>query len=374
MKVHFFSPARSIDPRQTVLEMYRGCGNNSGNMVFVNALASQIDYAEASFGYVVNAAQINDEYDAVVIPAANWINPGMNLQGFYDALKDVRKPCIVAGIGAQSAGYDQKPSIPDGTRRFLDLISQRSALIGTRGDYSSAIMRQLGYDNVVTTGCPSLFWNSSYGLHEIRAPGTPNPQNIVFQGTRHNIPNHDFYKSGYHARQRAAFQHAMEHNYHYVIQSELEEIYFALGRRNNAQVNQEIDEKLTQYYGRAMEDGLEDYLRNRMVFFTDLDAWRSYLAERDFVLTTRIHGSIMAMQSGTPALLLWHDARTREIADYAGLPCMPFDEFDFEADLADVARLADYDRARERYPANAARYVDYLEANGLPHRFAVTVA
>ena len=60
--------------------------------------------------------------------------------------------------------------------------------------------------------------------------------------------------------------------------------------------------------------------QNRVRFFLDPKTWFAHLANYDFSFGTRIHGNIAALLAGTPALLLAHDSRTLELADYHEIP------------------------------------------------------
>ena len=55
---------------------------------------------------------------------------------------------------------------------------------------------------------------------------------------------------------------------------------------------------------------------DRVRFFLDPKTWFDHLAQYDFSFGTRIHGNIAALLAGTPALLLAHDSRTLELAEY----------------------------------------------------------
>jgi hypothetical protein len=70
---------------------------------------------------------------------------------------------------------------------------------------------------------------------------------------------------------------------------------------------------------------LEHVHRGRMPFasyrwFQHPDAWRSFASRFDFYLGDRLHGGVVALQTGVPALMMAEDQRVTEIADFFGIP------------------------------------------------------
>jgi polysaccharide pyruvyl transferase WcaK-like protein len=104
-----------------------------------------------------------------------------------------------------------------------------------------------------------------------------------------------------------------------------------------------------------------------MHFFYNLEEWINFLRAKSLVVSTRIHGSIMALHAGVPSMLLWHDSRTQEIADHAALPSMPFSEFDLTQRPEQVQHRIDYDPYRARYPIIYKIYKNFLNSNGVAH-------
>lgn len=368
MRIAFLSVNRQIASSLSAPEAFRASGNNLGNMVFVNALADQIRHENGIFSYKLDAGLINNDYDAVVIPAANWLNPAIDMSGFHNAIKDIRKPCIVIGIGAQSESYEQIPDLPAGSRKFLDFISAKSTMIGARGHYSTKVLHHYGYTSGITTGCPSLYWNCSPYPPRVVVDRSAPPQRIAVQGTRHNIPNLEFFKTGMAAHQRGLIRQARQSNLDYIIQSEFEEFVYAKGDGGGDQAS--IEKRLEAYYEENLAEGLGDYLRHRMHYFYDVALWLNFLKQLDFLVTSRIHGCIMALYAGLPALLVWHDTRTREIAEYAGLPHMSHGEYLKVQGMAQLYDKLDYHDFYYRYSKNYSAYVDFLNANGLDHNMA----
>ncbi|MEA5053099.1 MAG: hypothetical protein VB093_06610, partial [Propionicimonas sp.] len=80
-------------------------------------------------------------------------------------------------------------------------------------------------------------------------------------------------------------------------------------------------------------------------------------------------GTIVALTAGTPAMLFAHDSRTREVAEYHGIPYRPVREkgtWDL-AELYDGVDLTPLNTVRAE---NFDRYLAFIERNDLPHIFA----
>jgi polysaccharide pyruvyl transferase WcaK-like protein len=60
--------------------------------------------------------------------------------------------------------------------------------------------------------------------------------------------------------------------------------------------------------------------------FGDVQAWMDFLRKFDFVIGTRVHGAMLALQAGVPAACIAHDSRTLELCETMGMPARSFAE------------------------------------------------
>jgi hypothetical protein len=101
-----------------------------------------------------------------------------------------------------------------------------------------------------------------------------------------------------------------------------------------------------------------------------LDEWVALNQTKRFCLGTRIHGTVAALVSGTPALLIAHDARTQEMAEKMSIPHVLSSDLDLQAPL-DIGALYDKsspDRFVEGYQAYRDRFLDFFRINRVPVR------
>ena len=98
------------------------------------------------------------------------------------------------------------------------------------------------------------------------------------------------------------------------------------------------------------------------VFF-DVDEWFDFVRGQDLVVGTRLHGVVAALLQGVPAIVLYHDSRTREICELFGVPRLsvaPARGLSLDA----IYDRVDFDELTPRHAALIPRYVDFLERNG----------
>jgi hypothetical protein len=106
--------------------------------------------------------------------------------------------------------------------------------------------------------------------------------------------------------------------------------------------------------------------RHGEVFF-DVASWMSYYRRFDFVIGMRIHGVMLALQAGVPAVCIAHDSRTRELCEFMGVPHVLASKV-----ISGIHRdqLADFwDMDMQSFDANrldlAGKYGKFLNGNGL---------
>lgn len=95
------------DPAGTKFDyLYQAIGLNTGNFMFTNAVFRQIDGELSHIGFSFDPKHINEHFDALVIPAANWINERTDWTWLVDLLEKVDIPVITIGIGLQADSMD----------------------------------------------------------------------------------------------------------------------------------------------------------------------------------------------------------------------------------------------------------------------------
>lgn len=366
MHVHFFSPPRSVDfSKMKGLDALRATGGNTGNLLFINALSRQVTHDSATYSYRLDADKLNQTGGLLVIPAANWLGPHEDLSSWYEALKPIKIPMILVGLGAQSTSFDEIPKLKKGTLDFLSLVSERCVSIGVRGQFTADVMSEYGFNNADVVGCPSLYSLCKKEFPQGRTKLGDVPK-AVLQATRHALHPGVNHGRGILALEREIFRTSFSREIPYIIQSEREELIVKLD-------GAEISEALLSYYGTESTTELKNYIDSMKVFFS-VDEWFNYLNDFDLVCGTRLHGCVAGLLAGTRSLLVTHDARTLEVAQFAGIPHLPIQTFcekklslppeNMLSELYDDANRTDFEN---RYKDNYVNYKNFLERNKIGH-------
>lgn len=303
-------------------------GNNTGNFLFVKALENILSRKYSGHENFANKYSDGD-CDYIAIPAANWISSDSDLSYMVEVLEKYEMPILVVGLGVQLSEGENRPQLKEGTRRFLDIISERSVYISVRGETTHSILHDLGVKNTWITGCPSLI-----GLRN-RCDWLPdnfsvrNLDNVVLQGTRHGFDSSIFEQKKQNLQQLSIYRLAYILKQPMLLQSEHADIFCMLGRCNDSFFSAGGVEYLETVYQDSFKN-VNFYLKNYGLAFWDANQWIDRLASYKALIGTRIHGVISALLSGIPALLLVHDSRTRELAETLNIPYKEMSEFGLE--------------------------------------------
>jgi hypothetical protein len=225
-----------------------------------------------------------------------------------------------------------------------------------RGEYTADALAHHGVKNVTVTGCPSMLWNGK--PLEVTKP-EKEVHNIALSSTRADLYEPVFWDDPSFAVSRMLSRLAYRKDIDYVAQTELADMQIAAGET----VVSLLDNKRREYLERLFEEkdgaAISTYMRKRLKVFFNVESWTSYLAGMDLKIGTRLHGVIASLLAGTPAALVVHDTRTREMARHLRIPC-------FEArDILEAAGKSDLDFQRIYdsidFSEFNARQVDYLD-------------
>lgn len=346
------------DPTETKFEyLYQSIGLNTGNFMFTNAVFRHIDGDLVRVGFAFNPEHINKDFDALVVPAANWINERTDWTWFVDLLEKIEIPIITIGIGLQADSMViDEVRVSESSMRLVKLLSSKSKWISCRGDFTRDWLASVGINNVVTTGCPSIYMkfetqNSQYTYDD----------SVILQGTRYWVSS-DFINSN--NVNRKIYALAGQFNLPMIYQSEAEEIdylvYSDTGKDEHAKLKMTA---LAKLYGFVQDIEMKKYLSDKGRVFFDVDQWSGYVQSSIGVIGTRLHGAIVALNSGRPARLIAHDSRTQEVADFAGIPSLNESELSnvSEEGMKKILNDTDTSKYAEKRKISAVVYRQFLE-------------
>jgi len=296
--------------------------------------------------------------DCIVISAANWMNSYEDFSELADRLESTTLPVVTLGLGAQAEADRSYPKLKKGTLRLLKILSERSAAISVRGEYSAEVLAHYGIHNAMITGCPSALLIG-------RNTAFLNRSSIITDSNSSLHASRNLFDAGT-PFERFLYRQAIGRQMDLVLQAELPDIMAKLGTPPSPKEAPLHHQTLTWAYGTDLETTL-NYLTDKVSFFRDYDAWITYLSTRQFVFGTRLHATIAALIAGTPATLITHDTRTAETALAMHLPTVEARNINLDRPF----RLADYyddeklTRFEQHYPTYWRNFQFFFHLNGL---------
>ncbi|RDG39996.1 polysaccharide pyruvyl transferase family protein [Streptomyces corynorhini] len=341
-------------------------GTNSGNLLFSDAAHKILltDRTEVtSNGLRTDSSakrsqQINEEYDVFVVPLANAFRPTFRpaLDRLSALIEQLTIPVVVLGVGAQAGDdYDTErlQAIEPSVKRFMRAVLERSASVGVRGELTASYLRELGFREVETIGCPSMF------LHGDTFPRPRDP-------------------APFSADSRIAIN----------LSAQANRVGDLVGLARNAHERfplltyyaQNLVDAETLFWGdTSAASGDHDALprrlthpllrENKVRVPLDPRTWLDELSTYDFSYGTRIHGNIAALLAGTPAVVLAHDSRTLELCRYFGIPHRMLAGLPADIHPEELYTQADFGGLLDGHKERFDRFTAFLDKNSLENTF-----
>ena len=348
---------------QATEALYRETGNQ-GNVAFLYAIDEHLGPKLPVVSWAAPPSSVNASGDLGVLPAANQLGRHADFSRLAKRFEAVDIPLVMIGLGAQSDVRFTVPDVPPGTISWLHRIVERAPgatpNLAVCGDFTLRVLRTHGLaDHATVVGCPSLFINPSATLGRDIVARVRRPKRVAV------VAGHQrWHHLG--AIERSLGALVSETNGSYIGQDPLELVMLTRGEAHGM-----TEEDLLACRDYVCPDmSLEDFIRwsrrHGQTFF-DASAWMEHYRRFDFVVGTRVHGVMLALQAGVPALCLAHDSRTLELCQTMRVPHVLARDHRAGLSLKQLVPLFDFDGAA--FDANrrrlCARYVAFLEGNGL---------
>ena len=343
---------------------------NPGDLAYeysvMNALATDASVEFIPTGYYnfrgfpdAKIEEINETCAAFVCPLADVFSDGFIplVRRLTELVRQLRIPCIVPCVGLRATEGEWSPHAPEFdeiVRAFVRAILDKSSKIGVRGETTGRYLERLGFSrerDFVVVGCPSMY---TYGTTLLQRALQP-PQN--------------FGRCAFSLNQRASerdwrfingfadqFHEAVFVSQHYRV---FEQFMLTNGRHtSNVVESRPVFKALLQKY--ASE--------NRMRFFLNRKPWMDFLGSMDLSFGHRIHGALLSILAGTPAVVIPFETRTEELARFHGIPvafapAMPLDWR--KTSVGKFLERLDFSSPERRQRENFANWLSFLHSNGL---------
>ena len=349
-------------------------GLNSANLVFAHAISSHIAGDPQVLDIGAPPQQMNRAGRIGVIQGANQLGAHFTADQWAERFEQLTVKLVIIGLGAQSNISGATPDVPQSVlnwvRRVVERAPGEGPNLGVRGQFTMKVLHAYGLDDYAEViGCPSLFINPDPGLGRAIAANLQKPRRIAVVAGHEEW--HDL------ARIEASLGHLVSQTGgSYIGQHGLNMMKLTRGEAGD------LAEKDLEALGNYVcpDMNLGEFIRWSRIhgkIFFDVSDWMDYYKGFDFVIGTRIHGTMLALQAGIPALCIAHDSRTLELCETMKMPHVTADSvrdgvtrdelvslFDFDPDV--------FDENRRNLCKN---YVAFLKRNALrPVRWLQSIA
>ena len=316
--------------------LFKEVGLNTGNLAFWYAMSQHIAEPKDYFGWSFDPQNVKENYDFLVFPAANQLNPDWDMGGLADLIDKADTPLLICGLGAQATDMSKKLQFNAGTKRFLKVISERAVNIGVRGNYTAQVLAENGIQNVEVLGCPSNFTNPTKDLGEQIAG-----KFTAMASIEKLVLNIDITPK-LAEKVRIMFNWAIGRNTEVVNQAPLD--LLKLSHSDTRQIDTELLRRVHNIFAPSVSlSYFEKMVSNQFVSYFDVNEWMYQLHQFDLSIGTRLHGNMLALQAGTPSIFLPHDSRTQELADIMALPTYPLEKVTRASTIEKVVANVSFD-------------------------------
>lgn len=356
------NPWESVSPADVLRS--NTIANNAGNLLFgqsVYRMLSAPDVGLTPDRYATHrtrmpgehAAWINESFDHFVIPLANAFRPAFRpaLRRLTKVIRKLDVPVTVIGVGSQHGLGDGtfNDELDRDVKAFMSAVLDRSASVGVRGEKTADYLDSIGFgrEHVDVIGCPSVFMNGAPQPVEKSAASISQHSKIAMTVSPYVGKLNSLVAS-----------HTKRYENLIYIPQNLKDLNMMVWGENRSHPKNRwnpthIDHPL--------------YTEDRMRFPLDPRTWVEYLSDFDFVFGSRIHGSIAGILAGVPTMLLVHDSRTLELAEYHAIPYVKVTDLSTRADAKELYNQTDYTKYNQRLPEVQRILADFLEKNALGH-------
>lgn len=342
---------------------------NAGDLFVDEATARLLDYHDLEWVHFDTTYdqrlvdRINAEVAYCIVRGSNYIHNQMKWGGILDVLDKLKVPIIAFGIGAQAPTSSQFAISPD-TLRFLKIVSDHSHSVGVRGEFTAETLAGLGVKNLEIIGCPSLMRHNRPSL-DITLGELAAVRYVGFTLMRGLWPMYCQNIPKTRAMQRDLILDYAK-RFDLTVMSQGEQPERAYWYRHPRAIEAAFEALVKDKWFTGPDDPLVQVYRTRMFFGSSPSAYEDLVKGLDLVVGFRLHGNVMALANGVPAIYVVYDMRMREVVRYFDIPA--HDVMDDEPFALERLYAQDrFDRFNARYRDAYRKMAGFLDANGVAH-------
>lgn len=312
--------------------------DNIGNKLWFMGLVSTISTPENEISFINNDMSydfINNHFDLCIKPAANLFS--IEYAHFFEnntrLISQLKIPVYVIAVGAQAESYERLELLAESIREsalpFIEAVYKSGGEFALRGHFTKALFDYYGYQSAVVTGCPSLYQLGPFVIEKRKLD-----------------------------------------SYMLMCNGDLELSHALLSCNKGKYFDQSLffdefgtekKQSIRSYLNHYGYYGTDFLLSGRAQLIPDIPYWMKYIHSGgyNFSFGTKIHGSIMALLSGVPALVCPPDVRVREMCEFFSIPTIEKEKAR-NCDIEDLYNIADYSSFNKELPQKWEKYGEFL--------------
>jgi hypothetical protein len=306
----------------------------------------------------------NAEFDFAFLRGSNYLHPYMDWENAPSVLKRLKIPVLAFGIGAQAPARGRLELTP-AAKDVVRIIADHSQSMGVRGAYTADVLWSLGVRDARIIGCPTAFRNNDPELR-VDLPELGEVRRIAYTLRREVGADYAQDVQRYLDMQRKTILDlSRRFDTDVLAQGEIEEKKILWGTPE--QRAEAIGELRSAGWLKGEGDPMEEIYRTKLFYSDVVSEFEQLLRSKDLALGYRLHGNLMALASGVPAIYFTYDSRTAEFVETLRIPS--FDVFSGKEfcieEYWDQSLFEKFNRAyRERYRDMRM----FLDENGIDHK------
>lgn len=346
-------------------DLYQRVGHNTGNLAFHYAINSLLNLRPVSIPWSADSELINSTGHLGIIPCANQIGSHADMSELGKTLSNVNSNMVAIGLGAQASINLEVPAVPQGTIGWLNeivrLAPSKHPNVAVRGDFTLEVLNSYGFEGkAVSLGCPSLFISRDRSIGSKIQERFKNPFKRACIAGGH--PDWEHLK----AIEISMVDLMNKTDGSYVVQATQEALALARGEFEG---NETYLSRLARYFDFDLDaEQMTRWVNKYFMAFYNIPSWIEYLKKFDVVVGPRIHGVMLAIQAGVPAVCIAHDSRTRELCEKSCIPWLSADEVSgginldilqnvkFDGDLFDRNRAFLFEEYKKFFSQNKIKF------------------
>ncbi|MEI2816247.1 MAG: polysaccharide pyruvyl transferase family protein [Microthrixaceae bacterium] len=225
-------------------------------------------------------------------PRGQRRQPAPGLRGSCPWIERCDRPVVVVGLGAQAASSGDDVSLTPGTVAYLRALSERTEVLGVRGEFSAATLARIGVSNTLVMGCPSNFIapNATLGSDlEPRYAAAVGRVTVAAGSTLRHLKSVERQLYRWMARSGGLW---------FPQSGPALELWPGWGGWSDT-AYRKVRDYVTPLAQRPLRRGeFDDVVSRRLRVLLDVPAWMNELRTCDAAFGTRFHGNMLAFPGG----------------------------------------------------------------------------